>query len=452
MSEILLMLLLIIFSAVFYMFIGFLPGTDETATMAPIAMILLISGIDPVLVFAWFIGAIVAFKTSDSVPVALMGIPGGVMAVPQVPDAIVAKKNGLADVILRKGIVSSVIGTYVAIAVAFSLSYFLMPFTDWLGAENLIAGVGVPRWFWILFAGLIIIAISSKNKMLAFLIIPSFALLVEGLRGIYGKPVSISFFLGITIGPMMLELFSSFMKDYRKSIEREGKLEVRLHPIGKISLNPFKHITKEETVYTTIFGALSTFLATVISPVGLTILFGDLLKTTKKDEVEASVLAYTVRDGIKNAAYIGGIVIPMVVIGAATGPMSAGPAGPFFLDLGRGISASSYLVTNYSLGYLAIITLIAATTSFLIVYPVLLRYSRKIALFLFKHVSAEALYALFIAIVLLLAYDDAGIAGIFGVLLVSIISGALVKAGVSLGLLFMILVAAPIVTQILLAL
>ncbi|MDY6985493.1 MAG: tripartite tricarboxylate transporter permease [Candidatus Thermoplasmatota archaeon] len=451
MSEILLMLLLIMLSAVFYMLIGFLPGTDETATMAPIAMILLISGMDPVLVFAWFIGAIVAFKTSDSIPVALMGIPGGVMAVPQVPDAIIAKKNGLADVILRKGIVSSVIGTYVAIAVAFSLSYFLMPFTDWLGAENLIAGVGVPRWFWILFAGLIIIATSSKNKVLAFLIIPSFALLVEGLRGIYGKPVSISFFLGITIGPMMLELFSSFMKDYRKSIEREGKLEVRLHPIGKISLNPFKHVTKEETIYTTIFGTLSTFLATVISPVGLTILFGDLLKTTKKNEVEASVLAYTVRDGIKNAAYIGGIVIPLVVIGAATGPMSAGPAGPFFLDLGKGMSASSYL-SSYSIWYLAIIALIAATISLLIVYPVLLRYSRKIALFLFKHVSAEALYALFIAIVLLLAYDDAGIAGIFGVLLVSIISGALVKAGVSLGLLFMILVAAPIVTQILLTL
>jgi len=450
-SDILIMLLLIVFSAVFYMFIGFLPGTDETATMAPIAMVLLISGIDPILVFAWFIGAIVAFKTSDSIPVALMGIPGGVMAVPQVPDAVVAKKNGLADIILRKGIVSSAIGTYVAIAVAFSLSYFLMPFTDWLSAEDIIAGVGVPRWFWILFAGLVIIAISSKNKVLSFLIVPSFALLVEGLRGVYGKPVSISFFLGITIGPMMLELFSSFMKEYRKSIEREGKLEVKLHPIGRISLNPFKHVTKEETIYTSIFGALSTFLATVVSPVGLTILFGDLLKTTKKDEVEGSVLAYTVRDGIKNAAYIGGIVIPMVVIGAATGPMSAGPAGPFFLDLGNNISASSYLVANYSLGYLALIALTAATISLLIVYPVLLRYSRKIALFLFKHVSAEALYALFIAIVLLLAYDDAGIAGIFGVLLVSMVSGALVKAGVSLGLLFMILVAAPVITQILLA-
>jgi len=452
MSEILLTILLIIFSAVFYMFIGFLPGTDETATIAPIVLALLLAGIDPILVFAWFMGALAAFETSDSVPVALMGIPGGVMAVPQVPDAMIAKKNGLADVVLRKGVVSSVIGTYVAIAVAFSLSYVLMPFTDWLGAKDIIASVGVPRWFWILFAGLVVIALSSKNRILAFLMIPSFALLVEGLRGVYERPVSVSFFLGITIGPLMLELFSSFMKEYRKGIEREEKLEVRLRSLGDISLNPFKHITREETAYTTVLSAVSSFLATVMSPVGLTILFGDMLKATKKDEVEASVLAYTVRDGIKNAAYIGGIVIPMIVIGAATGPMSAGPAGPFFLDLGKGVSAVGYLVANYSVAQLALVAIFASTVAFFMVYPILLRDSRKIAIFLFRHVSAEALYALFIAIVLLLAYDDAGIAGVFGVLLVSVISGALVKAGVSLGLLFMILVAAPTITQFLLAL
>jgi hypothetical protein len=245
-----------------------------------------------------------------------MGIPGGVMAVSQVPDAVVAKKSGSADVILRKGVVSSVMGAYTAMVVAFSL----MPFTDWLNAKDMISGAGVPRWFWILFAGLVVIAVSSKNKVLA--------LLVEGLRGVYGKHVSIIFFLGITIGPMMLELFSSFMREYRESMEREGSLEVRPHPLLSI-------LSGMSQLYT-LFGALS--LATVISPVGLTILFGDLLKATKKDEVEGSVLAYTVRDGIKNAAYIGGIVIPMVVIGTATGPMSAGPAGPLFLDLGRGMT------------------------------------------------------------------------------------------------------------------
>jgi len=451
MSDIILMLLLIMISALFYMFIGFLPGTDETATIAPIVIILLLAGLDPILVFAWFVGAIVAFKTSDSIPVALMGIPGGVMAVPQVPDAIVAKKSGLADVILRKGVVSSVIGTYVAIVVAFVLSYFLMPFTDWLNVKDVLLSVGVPRWFWILFVGLVVIAFSSHNRLLAFLIIPSFALLVEGLRGVYGKPASISFFLGITVGPLLLDIFSVLMSEYRKNMEHEEKLRINLRPLGRISLNPIKHVTKEEAADTTIFSAISTFLATVISPVGLTILFGDLLKATKKDETAGAVLAYTVRDGIKNATYIGGTIIPMLVIGAATGPMSAGPAGPFFLDLGNG-NASSYLIQNYSLFSLAMVTVFSATVSFLVVYPVLLRYSRKIALFLFRRVSAEALYGLFIAIVILLAYDDAGIAGIFGVLLVSIVSGALARAGVSPGLLFMILVAAPMITQLILAL
>ena len=47
------MILLILFSALFHMPIGFLPGTCETATMAPIAMILFVSGIDPIPVFAW---------------------------------------------------------------------------------------------------------------------------------------------------------------------------------------------------------------------------------------------------------------------------------------------------------------------------------------------------------------------------------------------------------------
>jgi len=66
----------------------------------------------------------------------------------------------------------------------------------------------------------------------------------------------------------------------------------------------------------------------------------------------------------------------------------------------------------------------------------------------FKNVSAEALYGLLIAIVLLLAYYDAGIPGLFGTIIVSIVSGVLWRLGVSLGVLFMTLVAAPTLTAI----
>ena len=62
-------------SAIIYIFIGILPGTDETATMAPVALALLLAGLDPILVLAWFMASIVAFKIGDAVPVALAGIP-----------------------------------------------------------------------------------------------------------------------------------------------------------------------------------------------------------------------------------------------------------------------------------------------------------------------------------------------------------------------------------------
>lgn len=67
---------------------------------------------------------------------------------------------------------------------------------------------------------------------------------------------------------------------------------------------------------------------------------------------------------------------------------------------------------------------------------------------MFKNISAEALYGLLIAIVLLLAYYDAGIPGLFGTIIVSIVSGVLWRLGVSLGVLFMTLVAAPTLTAI----
>ncbi|MEM4831706.1 MAG: tripartite tricarboxylate transporter permease, partial [Sulfolobales archaeon] len=108
--SLLLVLALSAASTLLYTFIGILPGTDETATMAPIALTLLLAGLDPLLVLVWFIASIAAFKMADSIPVALAGIPGGVMAVPQVPDALVAKERGLADTILRKGIAASIVG------------------------------------------------------------------------------------------------------------------------------------------------------------------------------------------------------------------------------------------------------------------------------------------------------------------------------------------------------
>ena len=419
--------------------------------MAPILLTLLLAGVDPLLALVWFIASIAAFKMADSIPVALAGIPGGVMAVPQVPDALTAKEAGLADTILRKGIAASVVGQFTALVTTLTISYYLMPLGDWLRTtDEVLPNVKVARWFWILLAGLLILALTSKNKWLALLSIPSFALGIQGLRAIYGKPVYISFFLGITIGPIIFELLSILHKELKKNYERRGLKEVKLARVGSIPLNPLKILSKEEVAQSTVWSAVTSVLATVMSPVGLTILIGDLLRESKKDKIRGSVLAYTVRDAIKNATYVGGTLIPLLVIGQPTGPMAAGPAMPFFQKLeSLGTTPRDYLVANYDYLTIALAVLAASAIAFAVAYPLLVKYSRKITLAVFRRVPAEALYGLFIAIVIMLSYYDARLAGVFGTLIISLVSGALWRLGVSLGVLFMTLVAAPTLTAIL---
>lgn len=440
-------------SCLLYIFIGILPGTDETATMAPVALTLLLAGVDPLLVLVWFVASIVAFKTADSIPVALAGIPGGVMAVPQVPDALVAKEHGLADTVLRKGIASSVVGQFVALVVALALSYQLMPAGEWLRTADTVLGVKVARWFWLILAGMVVLALTSRSRWVALLSVPSFALLVQGLRSVYGRPIYISFFLGITIGPLMFDLLSMLHRELRRSYARRGFKEVRLVRVGRISLNPLRILTKEELAHSILWSAVTSVLATVMSPVGLTTLIGDLLRESSRDRVKGAVLAYTVRDAIKNATYVGGTLIPLLVIGQPSGPMTVGPAAPFFTKLENlGMTPRDYIVSRYDYATIAVSLLLASAIAFLVAYPLLVRYSRSMTLAVFRRVPAEALYGLFIAIAIMLAYYDARVAGVFGTLVVSLVSGALWRLGVSLGVIFMTLVAAPTLVALLTAL
>ena len=80
-----------VLAAVLYTIIGVAPGTDETAVLAPVTLAIVLAGVEPIVVLTFFISAIVANKVTDSSPVALAGIPGGVMATPMVEHALVLK-------------------------------------------------------------------------------------------------------------------------------------------------------------------------------------------------------------------------------------------------------------------------------------------------------------------------------------------------------------------------
>src|SRR5690625_5516700 len=89
------MIIAAVLAAVLYTLIGIAPGTDETAVLAPVTLVLVMMGFKPVVILAFFISAIVAKKLTDSIPVAVAGIPGGVMSASMVDHAMVLKNMAL---------------------------------------------------------------------------------------------------------------------------------------------------------------------------------------------------------------------------------------------------------------------------------------------------------------------------------------------------------------------
>src|SRR5690625_4667325 len=90
-----------VIGAILYTIIGIAPGTDETAVLALVTLVLVLTGFKPIVILAFFIAAIVAKKLTDSIPVAVAGIPGGVMSAPMVEHAMVLKEHGMPDVSIR---------------------------------------------------------------------------------------------------------------------------------------------------------------------------------------------------------------------------------------------------------------------------------------------------------------------------------------------------------------
>lgn len=88
-------------------------------------------------------------------------------------------------------------------------------------------------------------------------------------------------------------------------------------------------------------------------------------------------------------------------------------------------------------------TIIGAGIAMLLTYYVAMKYANQICNFVFRLVPHEALIGLFMALVIMLAYMDAGWVNIFGVILIGLVSGLLHRNGVNYGVLFMILYAAP---------
>lgn len=424
-----------------YTIIGIAPGTDETAVLAPVTLVLVLTGLEPIVILSFFIASIIAKKLTDSIPVAVAGIPGGVMAAPMVEHALVLKEHGKSERSIRKMASGSVIGTLIAVPLSLLLANALIPI-----AEDIKNYADL-----LFFVGAILLAVISKNRWIALVSIVPFAILIQGLRHLYwgigvvpeGTTVFISFFLGITIGPIILTLFELLNKDKRNALERFDKKTITINKKDRYKgmPNPFKILTRKELGASTI-SAFFGSLFFILSPVGITILLGELVSSFEKDPIKKSSLAISSMDALTNAAYISGTLIPLIALGIPLSPVAIGPANALF-NAPPVFTLENNMHHMLSSGDFVWAVLIGAAVAIAITYFIIIKYAQRICAFVFKWIPHEAMLGLFFGLVLLLAFIDGGWINIGGVLLIGLVAGFMHRLGINYGVQFMVLYAAP---------
>ncbi|MGO1646410.1 MAG: tripartite tricarboxylate transporter permease, partial [Agrococcus casei] len=104
--------------AIAFGLLGLVSGTDETATIAPITLLVILLGVPPVGVFAFFMAAISAKHITHAIPTTLLGIPGDTMAAPLLRDAQLLRELGVPHIALRKAISGGVLAALIAVPLA----------------------------------------------------------------------------------------------------------------------------------------------------------------------------------------------------------------------------------------------------------------------------------------------------------------------------------------------
>ena len=429
-----------ILGGILFSIIGVIPGTDETATMAPLTLVLVLIGIHPAVIFAWFIAILIAMQITHTVPTAMAALPGSTMAVPMVANSNIAKRLGIPHIGMIKMAAGSLIGSLIAFPISIGVAKVLAPL-----------GEVVKNYSGLIFTiGAIIIAYVSKAKWGAVLSLLPFAFLIQGIQRLsveaVGKSLFISIFMGITIGPMIAELFNVMVPTRRASQKRDKENVIWLAPEvasekRSIFPNPFSFFGKNQIGYIIATAAISACTFT-FSPVGMTVLMGELVSTRKKELYDRVTTTLGVQDAVSNATYLGELLIPMVAFGLPLSPVALGPASPLFnqINLHDHLSLSQYFIFGF----------IGIFGGALFAYPLSIKKARSWTEAMFKYVSHEALIGAFMGLICMLAFYEAGLFGILVALVIGIFGGILNNIfGIHTGVQFMGYYAAGyIVTQV----
>ena len=425
--------------AVVFAAIGLVSGTDETTTLAPLTLLVVLLGVPPAGVFTFFLAGAVAKHMTHAVPTALLGIPGDTLATPLLQDADMLRKLGVPHIALRKMVSGAIIAAFIAVPLAVLFAVMLAPF-----------GSAITKTApWIFLCAALLIAYFSKGRWSAVALLIPFVVVIIALQTLtakYDTKLSISYFLGIAIGPLIADLFTVLSPQGRARMSRDKVQQFNLAPDVKgwsgYFPNPFKVLDKKQTGWTLTTAAISS-ATFVFSPVAMTVVLGELVGSRIKHAYHRLTTVLAARNGVTEATYIAEALIPLIAFGLPLSPVAAGPAAPLFnapprftVDAVTGQTHNLHnLLSHWEfLGYGLLSVALAALVS----YPFAMNSARRAALFVSRKISHEAIIATFVGLIVVISFWEGGLLGLLVILTMGLMGGLLSRNfGFNTGVQFM---------------
>lgn len=425
--------------AVVFAAIGLVSGTDETTTLAPLTLLVVLLGVPPAGVFTFFLAGAVAKHMTHAVPTALLGIPGDTLATPLLQDANALRKLGVPHIALRKMISGAIVAAFVAVPLAVAFAVMLAPFGPTITKA-------AP---WIFLAAALLIAYFSPGRWASIVLLLPFVVLIIALQTLtakYNVKLSVSYFLGIAIGPLVADLFSVISPADRHRMKRDQPRTFQLAPDVKgwsgYFPNPLKVLDRQQTGWTLTTATISS-ATFVFSPVAMTVVLGELVGSRIKHAYHRLTTVLAARNGVTEATYIAEALIPLIAFGLPLSPVAAGPAAPLFNAPPRfTVDAATGQVNNLHnmlshwefLGYGMLAVLLAAVVS----YPFAMNFARRAALFVSRKVSHEAIIATFIGLIFVISVWEGQFLGLLVIMTMGLVGGLLSRIlGFNTGVQFM---------------
>ena len=422
--------------------IGLISGTDETSTIAPLTLLIVLLGFPPVAVFAWFMAAAISKHMTHAIPTALMGVPGDTMAVPMLEHATILRRLGVPHIALRKMISGGMLAAFIALPISVGFASILAPFADI-----------VKAWAPVVFTvAAVIIAYTSAGKWASIFVLIPFAFFIQGLNKMaiagIGHGLFISIFLGIAIGPMFADIVTLLSPLSRNHLTRTSAREFWLAPELKMWSgyfpNPLKILSKNQKLYTALAAVVSSLTFT-FSPVGMTVMVGEAVSSKVKSMYQRLTTTLAVMNGVTESTYIAETIIPLMAFGIPLSPVALGPAAPLFNappvftveplhNLHTMLAPYQYILYGY----------IGLVVAFLVSYPFSMNYARRASVWVLRTVSQEAIISMFTGLIVVISYFEAGVVGVAVAITIAIFGGILNRYfGIHTGVQYMTYYAAP---------